>query len=217
MRPPPGLREPDPPRPGPPPGSRRSPPRGGSPTRDRGASSCARASASMTARPLTAEDVVFSLERATRRGLQLKDCLSSIGAGRGRRPVGGRGPHPAAPTCCCRSGSAPSSIMSRAWAEAHGVAAATPYDKDRGTYARDHAMGTGPSGSSSTSPAGRTVLVRNPDWWGAGQHPHRGRPDRLDADPGRPRARGGAAARRGRLRPGRAARRGRRDPSRRRA
>jgi peptide/nickel transport system substrate-binding protein len=63
-------------------------------------------------------------------------------------------------------------IMSRPWAEAHGVAAATPHAKDRGTYAREHAMGTGPFRLAAHEPGGRTVLVRNSDWWDAGKHPH---------------------------------------------
>ena len=49
---------------------------------------------------------------------------------------------------------------------------ATPHDKDQGTYARDHAMGTGAFRLVEHEPGGRTVLVRNPDWWDAGQHPH---------------------------------------------
>ena len=63
-------------------------------------------------------------------------------------------------------------IMSARWAREHGVADATPYHRDTGTYARDHAMGTGPFRLEAAAAGGAAVLVRNPDWWGLREWPH---------------------------------------------
>jgi len=57
-------------------------------------------------------------------------------------------------------------IMSRAWAVAHH--AERPLDlkaKDE-NYVAQHANGTGPYRLVSREPGVRTVLARNPDWWG---------------------------------------------------
>jgi peptide/nickel transport system substrate-binding protein len=58
-------------------------------------------------------------------------------------------------------------------AERHGVTAATYFADDKGTYAFDHANGTGPFMLESFDRGSkRAVLVRNPNWWGLDQYPH---------------------------------------------
>ena len=119
--------------------------------------------------PLTAEDVTFSLDRARGEGSQVKSRAPPW-SGRGGRPFDRRD-RTKRPDLLLPVRLRGMFVMSRAWAEAHGVAAATPHVKDRGTYARDHAMGTGPFRLAEHIPGGRTVLERSPDWWDAGQHP----------------------------------------------
>jgi len=121
--------------------------------------------------PLTVEDVVFSLERARGEGSQLKRLAGTLErvviVGPSTFDIHTKGPDLLLPMRLRTL-----YIMSRLWAEAHGVTMATPHDKDQGTYARDHAMGTGAFRLVEHERDGRTVLVRNPDWWDAGQHPH---------------------------------------------
>jgi peptide/nickel transport system substrate-binding protein len=115
--------------------------------------------------PLGADDVVFSIDRARADTSDLADSLNAIGRVRAidaktieittTRPmlsllvlIGDVG------------------IMSKSWAERHGVATATMHDRDQGTYAHDHADGTGPFALESHTAGQRTVLVRNQRWWG---------------------------------------------------
>ena len=64
-------------------------------------------------------------------------------------------------------------IMSRAWAEQHGVTEPADYNRAREeTYASRHANGTGPFMVEAFEPRGDYVLVRNPAWWGAADYPH---------------------------------------------
>jgi peptide/nickel transport system substrate-binding protein len=71
-------------------------------------------------------------------------------------------------------------IMSRDWAKRHGVSDATVYNRDQGTYAHDHANGTGPL-TLEEHASGRTiVLVRNPRWWGWDSKAQPGNVDRVE-------------------------------------
>jgi peptide/nickel transport system substrate-binding protein len=64
-------------------------------------------------------------------------------------------------------------ILSKSWAERHAVTAATYYADDRGAYAFGHANGTGPFMLEGFEPSiKRTVLARNPNWWGSKQYAH---------------------------------------------
>jgi peptide/nickel transport system substrate-binding protein len=65
------------------------------------------------------------------------------------------------------------SIMSKAWAQAHGVAKLADFVGAREeTFASRHANGTGPFMLESFEPRGGWVMVRNPDWWGTREYPH---------------------------------------------
>jgi peptide/nickel transport system substrate-binding protein len=65
------------------------------------------------------------------------------------------------------------SIMSKAWAQAHGVTKPADFVGAREeTYASRHANGTGPFVLKSFEPRGGWVMVRNPDWWGTSAYPH---------------------------------------------
>jgi peptide/nickel transport system substrate-binding protein len=77
--------------------------------------------------------------------------------------------------------------MSERWAEEHGATEPAPYDDAEVAYAERHASGTGPFVLEAYEPGVRTVLVKNPDWWGLAESPHE--VDRVEltviADPGR--------------------------------
>jgi peptide/nickel transport system substrate-binding protein len=57
-------------------------------------------------------------------------------------------------------------IMSKAWCERHGVVRPQSYSNGEETYAVRHAMGTGPYVFTSYEPGVRTVLSRNRNYWG---------------------------------------------------
>jgi len=64
-------------------------------------------------------------------------------------------------------------IMSRAWAAQHRVTKPADYSRAREeTYASRHANGTGPFMLEEFEPHSCWVMVRNPAWWGAADHPH---------------------------------------------
>ena len=62
-------------------------------------------------------------------------------------------------------------IMSKGWAERHGVLPSQLGD-ETWDYVEIHANGTGPFMLEEFEPGERTVLVRNANWWGLAQHPH---------------------------------------------
>jgi peptide/nickel transport system substrate-binding protein len=63
-------------------------------------------------------------------------------------------------------------IMSKAWAEQHGVTTPADYLRAREeNYASRHANGTGPFMLETFEPRGDWVAVRNPDWWGKADYP----------------------------------------------
>jgi peptide/nickel transport system substrate-binding protein len=63
-------------------------------------------------------------------------------------------------------------IMSKPWAERHGAELPAQFGDARWEYAETHANGTGPFMLEEFEPGQRTVLVRDPNWWGLAQHPH---------------------------------------------
>ncbi len=115
--------------------------------------------------PLTAADVVFSLNRALAPTSDMKGNIDSIVdisvAEDGRVRVRTAGPNPILPDQLTNI-----FVMSRDWAETHGVE--QPQNRAAGeeTYAVRHANGTGPYRLILREPDIRTVHERNPDWWG---------------------------------------------------
>ena len=115
--------------------------------------------------PLTAEDVVFSIDRARGEGSDMSGNLTSIAAVRkvdaNTVEVQTKEPNPILPNLL-----ATIYIMNRAWAEANG--ALKPVDRRKGTEnsASFKANGTGPYRLRERQPGVRTVLVRNGNYWG---------------------------------------------------
>ncbi|RZL38110.1 MAG: ABC transporter substrate-binding protein [Rubrivivax sp.] len=57
-------------------------------------------------------------------------------------------------------------ILSRKWCEAHHVTKPLDFKNREESYASTNANGTGPFQLASRQPGVRTVLKRNPNWWG---------------------------------------------------
>jgi peptide/nickel transport system substrate-binding protein len=63
-------------------------------------------------------------------------------------------------------------ILSRSWVERNGTVGVDDPNSPEGTFARDHANGTGPFSLQEFRRNVRTVVVRNGDWWGRETWPH---------------------------------------------
>lgn len=114
---------------------------------------------------LSADDVVFSIDRARGDGSDMAGNLTSISAVRKidayTVEVQTKEANPILPNLL-----ATIYIMNRAWTEANG--AAKPVDRRKGTEnaASFRANGTGPYRLRERQPGVRTVLVRNGNYWG---------------------------------------------------
>jgi peptide/nickel transport system substrate-binding protein len=120
--------------------------------------------------PFTSADVAFSIERAKAETSSWRTSVSSIAveavdADTLRFTAATANPTP-------EEDLPGIAIMSKAWAERHGAALPSQLGDNRWDYAETHANGTGPFMLEEFKPGERTVLVRNPNWWGLAQHPH---------------------------------------------
>lgn len=115
--------------------------------------------------PLTADDVVFSVERAmaktSQRAFQMRGVTGARKVDALTVDIQTEAPDAVLPQKTWLI-----AIMSRAWAEKHGVQLPQDYNAKQETHAVRNANGTGPFRLKSYDPDQRTVLVRNPDWWG---------------------------------------------------
>jgi peptide/nickel transport system substrate-binding protein len=122
-------------------------------------------------KPFTAADVVFSIERAGAGTSDFRGYIAGIAA------VEAIDDHTVRFTTTAPDPSlwlklADVAIMSRIWAEQHGVTTPADYNRVREeTYASRHASGTGPFMVEAFEPRGDYTLVRNPAWWGAADYP----------------------------------------------
>jgi peptide/nickel transport system substrate-binding protein len=113
---------------------------------------------------LTAEDVVFSINRARYRTSDLSHLVNNIAE------LEMIDDHT---VCVTTAGPDPLlwlklshvAIMSKDWAEQHGVTNPADFKAREETYALRHANGTGPFVVEEFEPGGRYVLVRNSAWW----------------------------------------------------
>jgi len=115
--------------------------------------------------PFTADDVVFSIRRAlhklSQRSFQLRGVKEARRVDDLTVDFLLSDPDAVLPEKLIYVG-----IMSRAWAEAHGVVEPQNYNAKQETYAVRNANGTGPYKLKSYESDNRTVLVANADWWG---------------------------------------------------
>ncbi len=115
--------------------------------------------------PLTAADVVYSIERALHPTSNFRAYTTSI---QGARAIGNdivlvitTVPNPVLLRQLPEL-----RIMSRAWSEKHGVTVPTNFVQKQESYAVRNANGTGPYMLKSREVDIRTVFVENPNWWG---------------------------------------------------
>jgi peptide/nickel transport system substrate-binding protein len=119
--------------------------------------------------PLSAEDVVFSIGRASAEGSDLASYTSSIA---GVKAIDGDTIEIATkrPDMLLPVNLRQVAILSKSWAEKSGIAAVRAYGQ--GASLLNFANGTGPFMLESHETGRRTVLVRNPQWWGLAESPH---------------------------------------------
>jgi peptide/nickel transport system substrate-binding protein len=130
--------------------------------------------------PLTAQDVLFSLERARTKPSQFASFFADISEVRAVDAdtvrISTRAPDALLPDRLRKL-----FIMSRAWAEEHGVTRAADFESAEATYATHHANGTGPFILEAFEPGGWVVTRRNPHWRGREHYP--GNIDRIEFTP----------------------------------
>ena len=113
----------------------------------------------------TAEDVVFSFERAKAESSDFKEQAKAVSSVEVIDDYTVKlltdGPNPILANQLTSI-----NIMDKGWAEAHNVAVPQDYAAEEETYAVRNANGTGPFIVASRAPEELTVLTANPDWWG---------------------------------------------------
>lgn len=115
--------------------------------------------------PLGVDDAVFSIQRAlgttSQRSFQLKGVLAARKVDAETLEVALEAPDAVLPDKLVGM-----PIMSKAWAEAHRVEVAQDFNGKQETFAVRNANGSGPWMLERYEPDVRTVLKRNPRWWG---------------------------------------------------
>jgi peptide/nickel transport system substrate-binding protein len=115
--------------------------------------------------PFTADDAVFSIERVlappSQRAFQLKGVKSARKIDDLTLELQLEAPDAVLPEKLTQLG-----MMSKAWSVAHAVDKAQDFNAKQETFAVRNANGTGPFVLDRFEPDIRTVLKRNPRWWG---------------------------------------------------
>jgi len=115
--------------------------------------------------PFTAEDVVFSIERAlaktSQRAFQLRGVTGARKVDASTIDIVLEAPDAVLPEKLLFV-----AMMSKSWATAHNVVLPQDYNGKQETFAVRNANGTGPYRLQSYEPDNRLVLAANPHWWG---------------------------------------------------
>jgi peptide/nickel transport system substrate-binding protein len=118
----------------------------------------------------TADDVVFSLNRAMDEASGMKTLLASVESvskvDDHTVHIKTKGPNPLLPSNLTNM-----FIMNEAWAKEHGVEKPQNFAAGEENYAVRNTNGTGAFKLVSREPDSRTVLEANPDYWGKGEFP----------------------------------------------
>lgn len=115
--------------------------------------------------PFTADDVVFSFLRAQHENSQIRQYAIPVGKPRRIDPYTVEFVQDK-PNPVMLDHVATVFIMSKMWAERHKVERPLSYKDKEETFASRNANGTGPFMLVSREPEVRTLLKRNPEWWG---------------------------------------------------
>lgn len=115
--------------------------------------------------PFTVDDAVFSIQRAlgvtSQRAFQLKGVTGARKVDAETLEVSVESPDAVLPEKFVGM-----PIMSKVWAQAHKVEVAQDFNGKQETYAVRNANGTGPYMLERYEPDVKTVLKKNPRWWG---------------------------------------------------
>ena len=117
--------------------------------------------------PFTADDAVFSIERALAKTSQRASQLRGVTSARKVDPLT-IDVQLSAPDAVLPEKLWQIAIMSKPWAEKHGVMLPQDYNGKQETYAVRNANGTGPFVLRTYEQDRRLVLTANPNWWGKG-------------------------------------------------
>ncbi|MEL7466453.1 MAG: ABC transporter substrate-binding protein [Pseudomonadota bacterium] len=128
----------------------------------------------------TAEDVVYSFERAKHEASDFKEQAKSVASVEVIDDYTVKlvtdGPNPILPNQLTSI-----LMMDKGWAEANNVVAPQDFKAEEETFAVRNANGTGPYALTSRAPDELTVLTKNADWWGWGEVP--GNIDKIEYRP----------------------------------
>lgn len=120
--------------------------------------------------PFTADDVVFSIQRALSPTSNFKAYVNGIADARQLDEhtveIITEGPNPVLLRQLTNV-----FIMNRAWSEANNAAAPQDFARNEETYSARNANGTGPYVLKSREVDVRTAFAENPDWWGKADKP----------------------------------------------
>ncbi len=129
--------------------------------------------------PFTADDVVFSFERARAETSQLRVYANAAGMPKKIDDLTveftTNGPNPIELEHIVTI-----NIMSRAWCEKNKAVKPQNYNQKEDMITAHAANGTGPYMLKSREPDVKTVLVKNPTWWGIKEGRWEGNVDELD-------------------------------------
>jgi peptide/nickel transport system substrate-binding protein len=118
----------------------------------------------------TAEDVVFSFNRATMESSDMKELIVSVKEVRAVSDymveIETDGPNPLLPNNLTNL-----FMMDKGWTEANNSAKPAEFDDGEETFAVRNANGTGAYSLVSREPDTKTVLKANPNYWGIGEFP----------------------------------------------
>ncbi|AGI67680.1 peptide ABC transporter periplasmatic solute-binding protein [Octadecabacter antarcticus 307] len=118
----------------------------------------------------TAEDVVFSFERAKQPNSDMKELIGSItevrAVGDFSVEIVTDGPNPILPSNLTNL-----FIMDKDWTEANNTVDVQDFEGGELTFATTNVNGTGPYVLQSREPDVKTVMVRNDAYWGIDQFP----------------------------------------------
>lgn len=119
----------------------------------------------------TADDVVFSIKRAQHPNSDFKTYIASVSDVKkvddATVHVVTNGPNPILPNQIANI-----FIMSKAWAEKNNVVNPQSYKDKEETFAVRNTNGTGPFMLKLREQDVRTVMAKNPNWWGLKDNPH---------------------------------------------
>ena len=116
--------------------------------------------------PFTADDIVFTYERASHPNSQLRQYAIPVGKPRKIDDYTVEFVQDK-PNPITLEHATTIYVMSKAWATKNKVDRPLDFKAKEETFASRNANGTGPWMLATREPGVRTVLKRNPDWWGA--------------------------------------------------